>query len=55
MASTAALVSAKLIGHIDFAVLGQTRRKAGTQSHRSKARSYDSGVASKVQAVYFVD
>jgi len=27
-------------------LLEQTRRKAGTQNHRSKARSHDSGVAS---------
>src|SRR5215469_15685592 len=31
-------------------LLEQTLRKVGTQSHRSKARSYDSGVVSIVQA-----
>ena len=33
-----------------IALIGQTRRKAGTQSHRSKARRYDSGVAGEAQA-----
>ena len=38
------------MGIVPRAASGQTRRKAGTQSHRSTARSYDSGVTSEAQA-----
>src|SRR6185312_3409956 len=40
-----------LLGIFWHVARGQTRRKAGTQSHRSKAESHDSGVAGKAQVL----
>jgi hypothetical protein len=39
----------RLLGIFSSVAKGQTRRKTGTQSHRSKAMSHDSGVAGKAQ------